>query len=308
MEANQWLTAVPSSGPRRPGTPRPAATASRPGCDNCYALTLAKRLKAMGAAKYQTRRRSPHLRPGLRRSPFTRDALRRAATVAQSAAHGVRELHVRPVPRPGPARLRRAGLRRHGRHPAAHLPGADQAAPRLRQVADQLDWPANVWMGVSVENARNLPRVDDLRQVPAAVRFLSCEPLLGPLDGLRPDRHRLGDRRWRVRAGTADGPGLGHRDPRPVPGGDVAFFFKQWGGRTPKAGGRTSTAGPGTRCPAVSWCFRSARTLHLLRLPGRRSAPCIPPAKRYAHGPGRRWNANPCRARLSRTWRRCLSM
>ena len=57
-------------------------------------------------------------------------------------------------------------------------------ARRLRQVADRLDWPDNLWMGVSVETEKELPRVDDLRQVPAAVRFLSCEPLLGPLDGL----------------------------------------------------------------------------------------------------------------------------
>lgn len=57
-------------------------------------------------------------------------------------------------------------------------------ARRLRQVAGKLDWPANVWMGVSVESAKELARIDDLRRVPAAVRFLSCEPLLGPLDGL----------------------------------------------------------------------------------------------------------------------------
>ena len=55
---------------------------------------------------------------------------------------------------------------------------------RLRRVADKLDWPQNLWMGVSVENAAALSRVDHLRDVPAAVRFLSCEPLLGPLDGI----------------------------------------------------------------------------------------------------------------------------
>ncbi|MGW0926620.1 DUF5131 family protein [Streptomyces sp. NPDC002755] len=57
-------------------------------------------------------------------------------------------------------------------------------ARRLRQVAVKRDWPANVWMGVSVESAKELARINDLRRVPAAVRFLSCEPLLGPLDGL----------------------------------------------------------------------------------------------------------------------------
>ena len=55
---------------------------------------------------------------------------------------------------------------------------------RLRKIADKLAWPPNLWMGVSVENNDALFRVDDLRAVPAAVRFLSCEPLLGPLEGL----------------------------------------------------------------------------------------------------------------------------
>jgi protein gp37 len=56
---------------------------------------------------------------------------------------------------------------------------------RLRKLANEIDWPHNVWMGVSIEDARVLHRVDDLRVVPAAIRFLSCEPLIGPLDDLR---------------------------------------------------------------------------------------------------------------------------
>lgn len=55
---------------------------------------------------------------------------------------------------------------------------------RLPRVANQLDWPANLWMGVSIENEEHLYRVEHLREVPAAVRFLSCEPLLGPLPNL----------------------------------------------------------------------------------------------------------------------------
>jgi hypothetical protein len=55
---------------------------------------------------------------------------------------------------------------------------------RLARLADHLDWPKNVWMGVSVESSDFLGRVDELRRVPAAVRFLSCEPLLGPLEGI----------------------------------------------------------------------------------------------------------------------------
>jgi protein gp37 len=58
---------------------------------------------------------------------------------------------------------------------------------RLRKIADQLDWPANLWMGVSVEDDSALTRLDDLRAVPAAVRFASCEPLLGPLEQINLD-------------------------------------------------------------------------------------------------------------------------
>jgi len=71
---------------------------------------------------------------------------------------------------------------------------------RLRRLADRLSWPPNLWMGVSVEDARVLTRIDHLREVPAAVRFLSCEPLLGPLDQLD-----LGGIGW-VIAGGESGP------------------------------------------------------------------------------------------------------
>ena len=110
---------------------------------------------------------------------------------------------------------------------------------RLAEVAPDLPWPANVWMGVSIENRRFVKRANYLRTVPAVVRFISAEPLLGPLDGLD-----LTDIDWLIAGGES-----GHRH-RPVRrewisdlrdlcvDEGVAFFFKQWGGRTPKAGGR----------------------------------------------------------------------
>jgi protein gp37 len=110
---------------------------------------------------------------------------------------------------------------------------------RLVELADELPWPPNVWMGVSIENRRFVQRADYLRQVPAAVRFISAEPLLGRLEGLD-----LTGIDWLIAGGES-----GHRH-RPVRAKwvielrelcakhDVAFFFKQWGGRTPKAGGR----------------------------------------------------------------------
>jgi len=110
---------------------------------------------------------------------------------------------------------------------------------RLPKIAAKLDWPPNLWMGVSIEHSDTLFRADHLRAVPATVRFLSCEPLLGPLDGLD-----LAGIDW-VIAGGESGP-----DHRPLDtawvtairdacvSAEVPFFFKQWGGRTPKAGGR----------------------------------------------------------------------
>lgn len=110
---------------------------------------------------------------------------------------------------------------------------------RLLELADTLPWPPNVWMGVSIENRRFVARADLLRQVPATVRFISAEPLLGPLDGLD-----LSDIQWLI-AGGESGPRARPAKPEWIRGlrdhcrsQEVAFFFKQWGGRTPKAGGR----------------------------------------------------------------------
>ncbi len=100
-------------------------------------------------------------------------------------------------------------------------------------------WPAHIWLGVSVEMLQYKWRVDKLRRVPATIRFISAEPLLGSLRELD-----LTNIHW-VIAGGESGPG--YRSCNPIwiqelrdrcEQSSVAFFFKQWGGRTPKAGGR----------------------------------------------------------------------
>lgn len=110
---------------------------------------------------------------------------------------------------------------------------------RLVKLADALPWPPNIWMGVSIENRRFVDRADLLRTVPAAVRFISAEPLLGPLEGLD-----LSGIRWLI-AGGESGPRARAAKPEWIRelrnrcrDEQVAFFFKQWGGRTSKAGGR----------------------------------------------------------------------
>ena len=110
---------------------------------------------------------------------------------------------------------------------------------RLAALAPHLGWAPNVWMGVTIENRRFVQRADVLREVPAAVRFISAEPLLGPLEGLV-----LDDIDWLI-AGGESGPGHRRVDPDWIRDlrdrcarEDVAFFFKQWGGPRPKSRGR----------------------------------------------------------------------
>lgn len=122
---------------------------------------------------------------------------------------------------------------------------------RLKELAPELAWPSNVWMGVSVEDARVVDRIDDLRTVPATVRFLSCEPLIGPLENLN-----LEGIHW-VIVGGESGPGA-----RPMRSewvqairrqcrmARIPFFFKQWGGVRKdltgrKLNGRTYNEMPG---------------------------------------------------------------
>jgi protein gp37 len=110
---------------------------------------------------------------------------------------------------------------------------------RLAELAPLLPWPENVWIGVSIENRRFVHRADYLREVPAAVRFISAEPLLGPLEGLD-----ITGMDWLI-AGGESGPGHRRVDAQWVrdlrdrcAAESVSFFFKQWGGRTAKTGGR----------------------------------------------------------------------
>jgi protein gp37 len=124
---------------------------------------------------------------------------------------------------------------------------------RLLRLGRELRWPANVWMGVSIERDDYAWRADYLRQVPAAVRFISAEPLLGPLPSLG-----LAGIHQVIVGGES---GYGHRPIKADWARDlrdrcqaegVAFFFKQWGGRTPKVGGRELDGRTWDEYPAVA--------------------------------------------------------
>lgn len=207
------------------------------GCDNCYALTLAKRLKAMGSDKYQNdgdpRTSGPGF--GITVHPQALDEPRRWRAPRIIFVNSMSDLFHARVPIDFINDVFDV-MRDTPQHTYQVL---TKRSLRLSRIADKLDWPDNCWMGVSVESEDVLDRVDHLRKVPAAVRFLSCEPLLGPLDGINLDGID-----W-VIAGGESGPryrpmelswARGIRDA--CTAADVPFFFKQWGGRTPKTLGR----------------------------------------------------------------------
>lgn len=207
------------------------------GCDNCYALALSKRLKAMGSAKYQTdgdpRTSGPGF--GVAVHEDTLDVPRRWREPRVVFVNSMSDLFHARVPLAYVQRVFEV-MRETPRHTYQVL---TKRASRLAKVAPHIDWPPNVWMGVSVESTDETARIDDLRRVPAAVRFVSAEPLLGPLPDLS-----LAGIDWLIAGGES---GLNCRPMRPewvrqvrdqCNRAGTAFFFKQWGGRTPKAGGR----------------------------------------------------------------------
>lgn len=208
-----------------------------PGCDNCYALALAKRLKAMGSEKYQADGDPRTSGPGFAIT------LHEAALRQPYTWGGRRTVFVNSMSDLFHARVPLDFVRRVfdviADTPQHTYQVLTKRSSRLPRLASKLDWPSNLWLGVSVEDDERLSRVDDLREVPAAVRFLSCEPLLGPLSNLS-----LEGIDWVITGGES-GPHARPLDPDWVREirdkcreAGVPFFHKQWGGRTPKAGGR----------------------------------------------------------------------
>ena len=125
-------------------------------------------------------------------------------------------------------------------------------AERLAKLAPQLPWPSHVWQGVSVESQPYTKRVTALRKVPATVRFLSVEPLLGPIGKLP-----LNGVHWVIVGGES---GPRHRPIKPewvreirkqCLAAEDPSFFKQWGGRTAKSGGRILDGRTSDQMPAV---------------------------------------------------------
>ncbi len=208
-----------------------------PGCAHCYALDLAARLKRMGQTKYQ-RDGGKASGPGFAVTlhPRTLGLPLRWRAPRVIFVNSMSDLFHEAVP---DEYIRSVFEVMHTaeQHVFQVLTKRHE---RLAELAGQLDWPPNVWMGVSVENRRFAKRIDYLRNVPAEIRFISAEPLLGSLGELD-----LSGIHWLI-AGGESGP-----KHRPINGDwvrelrdqceeqRVSFFFKQWGGPRSKSGGRT---------------------------------------------------------------------
>jgi len=200
-----------------------------PGCKHCYAERLAARLQAMG---------NPRYRNGFAVTLHS-DVLTLPLRWTQPRlifVNSMSDLFHEAIPEEFIHRTFEV-MGQADRHIFQIL---TKRAERLATLAPHLPWPPNVWQGVSVENARYTWRIAYLQTVPSTVRFLSIEPLLGPIPRLPLEKIH-----W-VIVGGESGPHHRPVDPAWVReirdqclAADVPFFFKQWGGHTPKSGGRS---------------------------------------------------------------------
>lgn len=189
-----------------------------PGCAHCYAETFAERFRGVPGHPYE-RGFDLQLRPERLEQPL------QWARPRVIFVNSMSDLFHEDVPADYIASVFDV-MQRADWHVFQVL---TKRAERLQELASRLPWPDNVWMGVSVENQRWTSRIDALRTVPAHVRFLSCEPLLGPLDLDLRGIH------W-VIVGGESGPRARPMQPEwarsildQCKRANVPFFFKQWG-------------------------------------------------------------------------------
>jgi protein gp37 len=208
--------------------PVTGCTKISPGCKNCYAHRMARRLHAMGQARYKNNF-IVTLQPDVIHQPLWWNQPRKIFVNSMS------DLFHPDVPL-GFIRRVFDVMGNADRHTFQILTKRSQ---RLVDLAGKLPWHQNIWMGVSVENGNYTYRIEHLRKVPASVRFLSVEPLLGAIPRLP-----LQCVHW-VIVGGESGPGSRNMDPRWVRkirdrciAQGVPFFFKQWGGTRKKLTGR----------------------------------------------------------------------
>jgi len=208
--------------------PVTGCTKISPGCKHCYAERMAWRLQTMGQANYANGF-SLTLQPHMLELPL---AWKQPQTVF---VNSMSDLFHKDVPLEYIQKVFAVMGRAHW-HSFQVL---TKRADRLARVSPNLEWPPNIWMGVSIENYEYQARLDNLRRTGAQIKFLSLEPLLGPLDAID-----LTGIDW-VIVGGESGPGARLMDPTWARDlrdqclrAGVPFFFKQWGGTNKKRAGR----------------------------------------------------------------------
>ncbi len=199
------------------------------GCLNCYAERMSKRLQAMGQKKY-TNGFEVTIHPDVLDEPnhWTKDRLVFVCSMSDLFHDEVPLVYIQEV------------FDVMEKNPDHTFQVLTKRSERFVKIADKLPWPNNIWLGVTVENSKYVYRIDDLRNTPAKVKFISAEPLLSDLPYLN-----LRNIHW-VIVGGESGPASRPIEKKWVTSirdqcteANVAFFFKQWGGIQKKKAGRT---------------------------------------------------------------------
>ena len=208
--------------------PVTGCTRVSPGCDHCYAQTFAERFRGVAGHPYEQGF-------DLRLWPERLELPLRWRRPRRIFVNSMSDLFHKDVP----DSYIRAIFDIMVRADWHIFQVLTKRSARLARLGPALPWAPNIWAGVSVETDRYAWRVNQLRRVPAHVRFISAEPLLGPLTDVRLDGID-----WIITGGES-GPSHRSCDPQWVRDlrdrcldQGIAFFHKQWGGRTPKSGGR----------------------------------------------------------------------
>lgn len=209
--------------------PTTGCTKVTAGCKFCYAEVMAKRLQAMGVPKYEKGFKLAVHGDALN-VPYT---WRGSKMVFVNSMSDLFHVDV-------PLSFIEEVFKVMNDNPQHTFQILTKRADLLLQYNSKLNWTSNIWMGVSIEDERVMSRVDFLIQTDARVKFLSCEPLIGPLPSLN-----LTGIDWVIVGGESG------RKPRPMnvdwvveiqgkcQNAGVAFFFKQWGGTNKKKAGRS---------------------------------------------------------------------
>jgi protein gp37 len=209
--------------------PTTGCTKISAGCKFCYAEVMSKRLKGMGQEKYKYGFKSVRIHEPSLSVPYTWKSPKIVFVNSMS------DLFHEKIPLEYIKRV----FEVMNDNPQHVFQVLTKRAERLYQVHEELKWTHNIWMGVSVEDERVIERIDFLRKTNALTKFLSLEPLIGPLSNLN-----LENIHWAIVGGES-----GHKA-RPMDEdwvldiheqckkAGVSFFFKQWGGKNKKAAGR----------------------------------------------------------------------